>query len=37
MLEEYTNKELILELIERGAYEIENEGQAVIYTGVYPE
>jgi hypothetical protein len=33
MLDEYTNKELIEELIARGAYDIEN-GQAVIYTGV---
>jgi hypothetical protein len=37
MLEEYNNKELIAELIARGAYDIDNEGQAIIYTGVTPD
>ena len=37
MLENYTNKELIAELIARGAYDIDNDGQALIYTGVTPD
>jgi hypothetical protein len=36
MLEEYSDNELIAVLIERGNYDLDNEGQAIIYTGVRP-
>jgi len=34
MLDEYSDDELIEVLIARGCYDIDNEGQAIIYTGV---
>jgi hypothetical protein len=34
-LNQYTNKQLFEELLSRGLEDYDNEGQAVIYTGIY--
>lgn len=34
-LNEYTDEQLFKELVNRGLEEYDNEGQAVIYTGIY--
>ena len=36
MFDQYTDAQLIAELIARGNYDVDNEGQAIIYSGVKP-
>ena len=36
-LEDFKTSELVAELIERGETDTDNEGQYIIYTGIYEE